>query len=140
MIGRALAAFALAAALSLTWTSIDGSRAQQPPAPPFKVTPLSKAPLTTDPSKEVVMIKIEWPANAPTPWHTHPGDEYATVIEGSLITQVEGQEPRTIAAGQSYHQPAGVVHMAKTSNTPATTINVFVVERDKPLMLPQPGK
>jgi quercetin dioxygenase-like cupin family protein len=62
------------------------------------------------------------------------------VVEGSLITQVEGREPRTVAAGESYHQAAGVVHIAKTGNQPAKTINVFVVEKGKPLLQPQPGK
>ena len=127
--------------LAMVPMSLDVSRAQQPPAaPPFKATPLMKAPYTADPNKEVVILKVEWPANVSTPWHTHPGDEYATVLEGSLITQVDGAEPKTIAAGQSYHQAAGVVHMAKTGNQPATTINIFVVDKDKPMMVPRAGK
>ena len=125
---------------SAMWAAVQGLQAQQPPAPPFKATPLLKAPLTADSNKEVIVVKIEWPANASTPWHTHPGDEYATVLEGAVITQVDGQEPKTITAGQSYHQPAGVVHLAKTANGTATTINIFVLEKDKPLMQPQPGK
>ncbi|MBV9834247.1 MAG: cupin domain-containing protein [Alphaproteobacteria bacterium] len=127
-------------ALAITATGLEMSRAQQPAAPAAKATPLMKAPFTADPNKEVVMLRVEWPANVSTPWHTHPGDEYATVLEGSLITQVEGAEPKTITAGQSYHQPTGIVHMARTGNQPAVTINVFVVDKDKPMMQPRAAK
>ena len=117
-------------------TTLNPSLAQQPPAPPYKVTPLVSAPLTADPSRETVVVRVDWPANVSTPWHTHPGDEYATVLEGSLITQREGEEAKTVVAGQSYHHPAGVVHVAKTGDQPATSINVFVVEKGKPFLAP----
>jgi quercetin dioxygenase-like cupin family protein len=136
MQGRTLLALALGTGLATTWVTVDTAWAQQPPAPPYKVTPLASAPLTGDPNKETVMIRIDWPPNVSTPWHTHPGDEYATVLEGSLITQRDGEEPKTLAAGQSYHQPAGTVHVAKTGGQPATTINVFVVEKGKPFLAP----
>lgn len=131
-----LSTWMLSAALAATLMSLEVSQAQQPPAPPYKMTPLMKAPFTADPSKETVMIKVEWPANVSAPWHTHPGDEYATVIGGSIITQIEGAEPKTVTVGQSYHIPPGVVHIAKTGEQPATTINLFVVEKGKPLLQP----
>ena len=117
-------------------TTLIPSLAQQPPAPPYKVTPLVSAPLTADPSKETVVVRVDWPANVSTPWHTHPGDEYATVLEGALITQRDGEEAKTLGAGQSYHHPAGVVHIARTGDQPATSINVFVVEKGKPFLAP----
>jgi quercetin dioxygenase-like cupin family protein len=117
-------------------TTLNPSLAQQPPAPPYKITPLVSAPLTADPSKETVVVRVDWPANVSTPWHTHPGDEYATVLEGSLITQREGEEAKAVGAGQSYHHPASVVHIARTGDQPATSINVFVVEKGKPFLAP----
>ena len=137
MKGRVFLAWTLGAALAANWT-LGVSRAQQPPpaTPPYKVTPLLKAPLAGDPSKETVMVKVEWPANVSAVWHTHPGDEYVIVLEGSLISQAEGGEPKMVPAGQSFHNSPGVVHIAKTSDQPATTINVFIVERGKPLLEP----
>ena len=128
--------------VSIAWvvaaavTSFNSSLAQQAPAPPYKVTPLVSAPLSSDPSRETVVVRVDWPANVSTPWHTHPGDEYGTVLEGSLITQRESEEAKTVVAGQSYHHPAGVVHIARTGDQPATSINIFVVEKGKPFLAP----
>jgi quercetin dioxygenase-like cupin family protein len=131
---RVLLTCGLGAAFAAMWVTLNAPQAQQPPVLPYKVTPLLTAPFT--PNRETVFVRIDWPANVSTPWHTHPGEEYATVLEGSLISQREGEEPKTIAAGQSYHHPAGVVHVAKTGDQPATTINLFVVEKGKPLLVP----
>jgi hypothetical protein len=90
MRASALLAWTFGAALAATWVGLEVSRAQQPPAPPYKVIQLMKAPFTADPNKETVMIRVEWPPNVSTQWHTHPGDEYATVLEGSVISQIEG--------------------------------------------------
>jgi len=113
-------------------------QAQQPPSltPPFKVTPLLKSSVSGDPGKEAVMISVEWPPHATTGRHTHPGDEYATVLEGELLTRADGGEWRTIAAGQSYHQVAGVIHETKAGAKPAKSIGVLVVAKGKPLVDP----
>lgn len=123
--------------------AVSLGQAQQAPSltPPFKVTPLLKSSVSGDPNKEAVMISVEWPPNATTGRHTHPGDEYATVLEGELLTRADGGEWRTIGAGQSYHQVAGVVHETKAGEKPAKSIGVLVVEKGKPLVQPvQPSK
>jgi quercetin dioxygenase-like cupin family protein len=84
--------------------------AQQTPAlaPPYKVTPLLKGPVTGDPNKETVMIRVDWPPNVSTGRHTHPDDEYGTVLEGTLISQDEGGDWKTYNVGESYHKVMGV--------------------------------
>jgi quercetin dioxygenase-like cupin family protein len=136
MSSRFLLACTLAAALASL--SLDISWAQQQPAtpPPYKVTPLFKGSVSGEPNKETVMIRVDWPPNVSTGRHMHPGDEYGTVLEGSVISQDEGGDWKTYAAGQSYHKPAGVVHETKSGDQPAKTINVFVVEKGKPLVQP----
>jgi quercetin dioxygenase-like cupin family protein len=83
------------------------------------------------------MLIVEWPPGLSTGLHTHPGDEYATVLEGEVTGQKQNGETKTYTAGQSYHNEAGVVHEAKnTGNQTAKTLNVFVVEKGKPLVQP----
>ncbi|MBR0705489.1 cupin domain-containing protein [Bradyrhizobium liaoningense] len=106
-------------------------------APKLKITPVQKEPLTGQPDKEVVALIVEWPPGSGTGLHTHPGDEYTTVLEGEVVGRKEGAEPKTYAAGQSYHNEPGVVHEANNkAASPAKTFNVFVVEKGKPISEP----
>lgn len=106
-------------------------------APKLKITPLQKEALTGQPDKEVLSLIVEWPPGSGTGLHTHPGDEYTTVLEGEVIGRKEGGEAKTYTAGQSYHNEPGVVHEANNkASAPAKTFNVFVVEKGKPVTEP----
>jgi quercetin dioxygenase-like cupin family protein len=106
--------------------------AQQPQAP--KVTPLmSEAPVTGVPDKVFTLITADWPPGVTTGRHTHPGDEYGTVVEGTLVTRQEGGEWKTVTVGQSYYVPGGVVHETKNEGSaPAKSYNAFITEKGKP--------
>jgi quercetin dioxygenase-like cupin family protein len=58
------------------------------------------------------------------------------VLEGTLISQDEGGEWKTYNAGESYHKVTGVVHETKSGDQPAKSLNVFVVEKGKPMVQP----
>ena len=76
-------------------------------------------------------------ANADTGRHTHPGDEYATILEGTVTGQKENAEATTYSAGESYHNEAGVVRAAKNAtNQTVKSVSIFVVEKGKPLIQP----
>ena len=55
------------------------------------------------------------------------------MLEGTLISQDEGGEWKTYNAGESYHKVTGVVHETKSGDQPAKSLNVFVVEKGKPM-------
>jgi quercetin dioxygenase-like cupin family protein len=91
------------------------------------------------PDKVFTLITAEWPPGATTGRHTHPGDEYGTVVEGTLVTRQDGGEWKTLEAGQSYYVPAGVVHETRnTSEKPARSYNGFIVDKGKPRATPAP--
>lgn len=51
------------------------------------------------------------PADAGLPPHRHSGPVFGYVLEGRLLFELEGEEPRQIAAGQALWEPGGdVVH------------------------------
>lgn len=98
-----------------------------------------EAPVTGVPEKVFTLITAEFPPGVTTGRHTHPGDEYGTVVEGSVVTRQDGGEWRTVAAGQSYYVPAGVVHETKnTAERVARTYNGFIIEKGKPRATPVP--
>ena len=129
-----LTPLALIAAIAFCTTNTVAS-AQE--APKLKATPLQKEPLTEQSDKEVITAIVEWPPGAGTGLHTHPGDEYTTVLEGEIVGRKEGAEAKTYSAGQSYHNEPGVIHEANNKGSaPAKTFNVFVIEKGKPLTEP----
>jgi quercetin dioxygenase-like cupin family protein len=109
--------------------------AQQQTAAP-KMTPIAKAAISGQPDKEFISLIVEWPTGASTAAHTHLGDEYGYVLEGSYMVKQSPGDWTTYAAGQSWHVPAGVVHESKPSSPGTKTINSFIVEKGKPLINP----
>jgi quercetin dioxygenase-like cupin family protein len=128
-----IAALALGTMLSVV---PHGDAADAPPAPQINVT-LHNEPVSGVSDREAFMATIVFPPGATTGRHVHPGDEFATVLEGELQLNVEGQPPRIVKAGDSYHNLQGVVHETKNLGTvPARTVATFVIEKGKPLVQP----
>ncbi len=102
-------------------------------------TLVSEAPVTGVPEKVFTLITAEFPPGVSTGRHTHPGDEYGTVVEGSVVTRQDGGEWKTLTTGQSYYVPAGVVHETRnTGERTARTYNGFIIEKGKPRATPVP--
>jgi quercetin dioxygenase-like cupin family protein len=120
------------------------SYAQQPqlptmtPPPGLKATPLvTEAQVSGVPDKVFTLLTAEFAPGGTTGRHIHPGDEYGTVVEGTIVTQQAGGEWKTVSAGQSYYVPAWVVHETKnTGDKPARTYNAFIIEKGKPRVIP----
>jgi quercetin dioxygenase-like cupin family protein len=114
-----------------------GSTLAQQAQAPNVTTLVSEASVTGVPDKVFTLITADWPPGVTTGRHTHPGDEYGTVTEGTLVTRQEGGEWKTVTAGQSYYVPGGVVHETKNEGRmPAKSYNAFIIEKGKPRATP----
>lgn len=114
-----------------------------PQTPGFTSKPVLVAPITGVEGKEVVLISVTLEPGASSPAHTHPGDCYGTVLEGTIELRVEGKEPRRLSAGESYSTLANPVHQfTNVGDKPVRLINTLVVEKGKPrtLAVPAPAK
>lgn len=106
-------------------------------APGVSSKPLLRSSFSGDEGKESIILAIEFASGASTGRHSHPGDEYATVLEGTLELRLEGQEPRRVTAGQSYHNPRGVIHETRNvGDGTARTVATFIVDKGKPRTVP----
>lgn len=124
-------------AIAAVALSVQSVSAQQAPAPTIKAVLLHNESVSGVPDREAAMLQIEFPPGSTTGKHVHPGDEFATVLEGELQLNVEGQPPRIAKAGDSYHNSQGVVHETKNlGSVPARTLAIFVVEKGKPVTQP----
>jgi quercetin dioxygenase-like cupin family protein len=123
--------------IAISATSLGVSLAQNAAPPPKIKFVLKNEVVSSVPSKEAYMIDIDWGVGSTTGRHIHPGDEYAEIIEGELQLNVEGQPPKTVKVGASYHNLAGVVHETKNvSGKPARSIAVLIIDKGKPLSEP----
>lgn len=109
------------------------------PGPGVVIKPLLRTSFSGDERLEAVVVSAEFAPGAGTSRHSHPGDEYATVLEGTLELRSEGQTPQRIVAGEAYHNARGVVHETRNVGTvPVKVISTFIVDKGKPLLQPAP--
>jgi quercetin dioxygenase-like cupin family protein len=118
--------------LTLSWA--PALHAQQTGA---KRTILTKQDLSNFPAHEGVVAEVEFTPGAREPKHTHPGDIFGYVQEGTLTLSVEGKPIATVKAGEVFFVPAGKVHWAENAGErPVKVVATFVVEKGKPLTSP----
>ncbi|MGO7833872.1 cupin domain-containing protein [Rhizobium johnstonii] len=103
--------------------------------------PIQRTDLITSdidvPGHEVVQVRVDLAPGVLAPNHSHPGEEVAFVIEGTLEYQLEGRKPVTLNAGQSLSIPSGVVHSAKNvGNGKASELATYIVRKGAPLVVP----
>jgi quercetin dioxygenase-like cupin family protein len=88
------------------------------------------------PGREVVQVRVDFAPGVAFPKHSHPGEEIAYVLEGSLEYQVEGKPPVTLKAGEVLFIPAGTIHAAKNVGTGnGAELATYIVEKGKPLVM-----
>ncbi|MGF6177616.1 cupin domain-containing protein [Ensifer sp. 4252] len=87
--------------------------------------------------RETVQARVDIEPGAISIKHSHPGEEVAYVLEGSLEYQLEGKAPVTLHAGEALFIPAGVAHVAKNVGSgKASELATYIVEKGTPLVVP----
>jgi len=126
-----LAAAALLVATSLT---LPAAQAHDVSLGDIKRTNLVRNDLSA-PGREVIQVLVEFGPDVAAARHSHPGEELAYVIEGSLEYQLDGRPPVVLKAGESIFIPHGTPHAAKNVGTgKAIELATYIVEKGKPLL------
>jgi quercetin dioxygenase-like cupin family protein len=98
---------------------------------------LLQTTLTDDPAREISMVLVEFPPGTSLDRHTHPGEEFSVVLQGTLEIVSEGREARRLSAGDVFHNPRGLIHQARNvGDTPVRLTITFILDKGKPLVLP----
>jgi quercetin dioxygenase-like cupin family protein len=88
------------------------------------------------PGREVIQVRVDFAPGAAFGRHSHPGEEIAYVLEGTLEYEVEGKPPVTLKAGEALFIPAGTIHAAKNVGSGnGAELATYVVEKGKPLVV-----
>lgn len=89
------------------------------------------------PGREVVQVRVDIAPGTASIKHSHPGEEVAYVLEGTLEYQLEGRQPVTLKAGDALFIPAGVAHLARNVGTEkASELATYIVKKGTPLVVP----
>jgi quercetin dioxygenase-like cupin family protein len=88
------------------------------------------------PGREAIQVRVDFAPGAAFGRHSHPGEEIAYVLEGTLEYEVEGKPPVTLHAGEALFIPAGTTHAAKNVGSGnGAELATYVVEKGKPLVM-----
>lgn len=102
-------------------------------APGFTAKPMLVTAVSGSEDKEITLINVTMEPGASSPRHTHPGDCYGAIVEGTVELIVDGQEPRRFSAGEAWHNPRGPVHSFRNvGDKPARLVNTLIVDKGKP--------
>jgi len=125
----------MAAALLIVGSGLTlaAAQAQQPG---LRRTDLLQHDLSV-PARKVDQVRVDFDPGAVSIKHSHPGEEIAYVLEGSLEYQLEGRSPVTLHAGETLFIPAGVAHVARNVGSgSASELATYIVEKGVPLVVP----
>jgi len=104
-----------------------------------KVTSLMSKPLPDIPGKELLMIMVEYPPGSSDPVHRHNAQALLYVLEGSIVMGVNGEQPVTLTAGQTFYEGPNDVHTVgrNASKTQSAKFLVFLLkDKGAPVLIP----
>jgi len=103
--------------------------------PGIKRTDLLRQDLSV-PGREIVQVRVDFAPGVAFGRHSHPGEEIAYVLEGTLEYQFEGKPPVTLKVGEALFIPAGTIHSAKNvGKGNGAELATYIVEKGKPLVV-----
>lgn len=105
---------------------------------PIKRTELLRADLAGTSGREAVIYIADLMPAAVGGRHTHYGNEFVYIIEGSLVVSPDGKDPVTLKAGEAAHLAPDITHAARNGSDKesAKVLVVLTVEKGKPLAEP----
>lgn len=96
------------------------------------------------PGEHVLMLTVTYPPGGTSEAHLHSGSIFAYVLDGAVVSQLEGQPARTYHQGESWYETPRIHHLVSrnASATQPATLLVFAIGGEgEPIKLPlaEPG-
>ncbi len=114
------------------------ARTQGQPSP-LKRTVLQTHALTSVPGHEGITVLAELAGGGSAPRHTHPGEEFVFVLEGTATFEMAGRPPLAIKPGDAFFIPPNTPHVARnTGKVPLKLLSNYIIPAGQPLATPAP--
>jgi quercetin dioxygenase-like cupin family protein len=109
--------------------------AQQPSSTIWKELPRHDLDVANG---EGVTMLIEIPVGGVSARHSHPGEDFGYLLEGTIVLQIDGYPPQTVKAGETFFTPRGRIHNARNiGTTTARAVDTYVIDKGKPVVIPE---
>jgi quercetin dioxygenase-like cupin family protein len=106
-----------------------------------RVTPVLEYPARDGLAVQAVRVDYT-PGGFTAGTHRHPAGAYVYIVEGSVLFGLDGGEPVTLSAGDSFYEPPGAVHSVSrnaSEESPASLIAFFVLADGEPATIYDPA-
>jgi quercetin dioxygenase-like cupin family protein len=96
------------------------------------VSVLMKQPVADMAGKVATVLTVDYAPGAASGPHVHPGSVFAYVLEGAVVSQLEGDEPITYIKGQSWYESPKKPHIVSknASKTEPAKLLVFLLSQE----------
>ena len=96
------------------------------------VSVLMKQRLADMTGKEATVLTVDYAPGTASEPHVHPGSVFAYVLEGAVVSQLEGGEPITYTRGQSWYESPKKPHVVSknASKTEPAKLLVFLLSQE----------
>jgi quercetin dioxygenase-like cupin family protein len=96
-----------------------------------KEKPMMTKVLPDLPGKEGLIETVVLSPGEVVPAHRHNADVFGYVLEGSIVTQLEGHKSQKVHTGEAFYESPGDVHIASrnASETQPARLLVFFVKK-----------
>lgn len=93
---------------------------------------LMKQRLADIAGKEVTVLTVDYAPGAVSEPHVHPGSVVAYVLEGAVVSQLEGGQPVTYTRSQSWYESPKTPHVLSknASRTESAKLLVFLLYQE----------
>ncbi|MGA3186505.1 MAG: cupin domain-containing protein [Bryobacteraceae bacterium] len=105
---------------------------------PAKFTELQRREIPGTGREGVTTIAVIPPGET-SARHSHPGEDFGYLIEGTIVLMVDGKPPVTVHAGEVFFTQRGQIHNARNiGTTVARAVDTYVIDKGKPGIIPAP--
>jgi len=82
--------------------------------------------------KQATVLTVDYAPGAASDPHVHPGSVFAYVLEGTVVTQLEGEKSMTYTQGQSWYESPKTPHLVSknASGTEPAKLLVFLLSQE----------
>jgi len=110
---------------------------------PTSIREVFRQALPDRPGTDVTVITVDYAPGESTPPHEHPGETYAYVLKGAVVSQLDDEPPHTFTEGQMWSETPHQRHMVSrnaSATEPARLLVFFIAPHGEKLTTMLPAK